>query len=172
MIRSLLTGGLLALAFTGFAKEINTDHTYGLGDASSPPATIDAARMLIGGWAGKGFGQQFEETWNAPSAGTMVGMFKVFSDQDGVSFYELMIIEEVEDSLVLKVKHFNSDFSGWEEKDDFVAMPLVEASENELHFNGLSFYRINDNRIDTYVAIKGENGAREEKLIYSRVSMP
>ena len=41
-------------------------------------------------------------------------------------FQELMALVEVEGSLELWVKHFNADFTGWEEKADFVRFRLVE----------------------------------------------
>ena len=169
MIRGLLLTALMLTAPATIAKEPNTEHTFKLGDASPAPARINDARMLIGAWAGEGFGQRFEETWNAPSAGTMVGMFKVFDEEKGISFYELMVIEEVGESLVLKVKHFNADFTGWEEKDDYVSMPLVDRNESELHFAGLSFYRQNADELHAFVALGSAQGTNEEKLVYRRV---
>ncbi len=160
---------LLGLTSVAGAKEPNTANTYRLGGATSPSATLDAAAMLVGSWSGEAFGARFEETWNPPSANTMVGMFKVFDDHNGVSFYELMIIEQVDASLVLKVKHFSADFSAWEARDEYVSMPLVDLQENELHFAGLSFYRRSDKLIDAYIAIKGAEGTKEEQLVYRRV---
>ena len=157
------------LCSQALAKQPNTEHTFKLGEAKSPTASIGAASMLVGEWQGEAFGQQFEETWNAPSAGTMVGMFKVYDPQKGVSFYELMIIAEEANSITLKVKHFNADFSGWEDKDEFVSMPLVAFSNDELHFDGLSFYRLKEDALDAYVALGSDSGTQEEKLIYRRV---
>lgn len=154
---------------TASAKETNTKHTYRLGEHASPPASLDDAAMLIGSWSGEAFGSRFEETWNPPSAGSMVGMFKVFDEKKGVSFYELMLLAEENQSLVLKVKHFSADFKGWEGVDKFVSFPLVSIEENVLHFSGLSFYKQDQNTLDAYVAIKTEEGLREEKLAYRRV---
>lgn len=154
---------------TGAQK--NTEHTFKLSaGAQSPKATIGDAAWLAGSWEGDAFGSRFEEVWNPPSANSMVGMFKVFDEEKGPVFYELMLINEVNDSLVLKVKHFSADFSAWEEKAEYVSFPLVSASEQALHFEGLSFYRVNNDTLDTYVVISQKDGSlREEKLNYSRV---
>jgi hypothetical protein len=74
------------------AAELQTEHLYRLADGEQhpeehPEATLDDANWLIGSWTGTAFGKRFEEVWNPPSAGSMVGMFKLFGD-DGVSMYE------------------------------------------------------------------------------------
>lgn len=165
---SFLLTILLAAAVAG-AAEPRTEHTWQLSDGESrPAATIDDAAMLIGAWSGTAFGQRFEETWNAPSAGTMVGMFKLFGD-DGVSFYELMLLTEEEGTLFLKVKHFNPDFSAWEDKADHVTFKLVRKADDELHFGGLSFYRRDADRIDGYIVMRNGDEVTEHPLVFERI---
>ena len=147
--------------------DVSQSKTIQLDGNTSPPANIDDVHWLVGAWTGDAFGSKFEEVWNPPSAGSMVGMFKVFDEQQGVIFYELMLIVEEEGSLNFKVKHFNADFTGWESKDDYVNFPLVKIEENAIHFGGLSFYRKNENEMTAYVAIKQKDGSiKEEKLSY------
>src|SRR5210317_214778 len=101
--RLLLLGSALALTSVAFAQTAQTEHTYKLDDAESRvPGTLDDVAWIVGSWAGEGFGGTFEETWNAASLGTMVGMFKVMGDGE-ISFYELMLLVEEEGSLALKV---------------------------------------------------------------------
>jgi len=165
---------VLFFTLTVSAAEINTEHTFKLGKEPSPPASIEDAAWLVGSWRGTAFNSQFEEVWNAPSANSMMGMFKVFTEADGVSFYELMIIVEINGSLELKVKHFSADFKGWEKQDDYVSFPLVSIQnspheKNELHFAGLSFYQNGGDNITAYVAQSKKDGTlSEEKLIYSK----
>ena len=110
---------LAACATTGSAAEPRTEHTFQLIKGEErPAATIEDAAWLVGSWTGTAFGQRFEEVWNPASAGTMVGFFKLIGD-DGVAFYELLLLSVEEGSLSLKVKHFNADFTAWEEKADF-----------------------------------------------------
>lgn len=155
-------------AGTAVAAEPRTENTWKLSDGESrPAATIEDAAMLIGSWTGTAFGQRFEETWNPPSVGTMVGMFKLIGD-DGVSFYELMLLTEEEGTLFLKVKHFNADFTAWEDKADHVTFKLVKKSPDELHFGGLSFYRRGDDRIDGYIVMRSGDQVSEQPLDFER----
>jgi hypothetical protein len=161
---------LILLLVSGYAaaQSSHTDHTFKLDDpAQHPTATLADVSWLVGSWSGEAFGDTFEEVWNPPSAGSMVGMFKLLKD-DQVGFYELMLIVEDEGSLSLKVKHFNDDFSAWEEKKDYVEFPLVGIDEDAIHFSGLSFYRVSDSELTTYLVVRNGQEAREEKLVYHR----
>ena len=146
-----------------------TDHTVQLDEKEErPPATLTDVGWMVGSWTGEAFGGEFEEVWNAPSANSMVGMFKLMDDNE-VEFYELMLIVEEEDSLSLKVKHFTADFSAWEDRDEYVTFRLAEVTENEIHFSGLSFYRRDNDTVDAFIAMRDDGGdVREEKLIFNR----
>ncbi len=150
------------------AVETHTEHTYRLLDGEAQPAaSIEAAAWLAGSWHGTAFGERFEQTWNAPSGGTMVGLFKLF-DGNQPRFYEILLLTVENDSLSLKVRHFNADFSAWEDKDEHVNFPLVSLMPNELHFSGLSFYRRNDDSIDGYLVMRTDEGIQEQHLKYER----
>jgi hypothetical protein len=159
---------LLVLSSAASAAEPRTEHTYMLAKHESrPPANLDDASWLVGNWTGSAFGKQFEEIWTAPSKGTMVGMFKLYDDA-GVDFYELMLLSIEENSLSLKVKHFSSEFVAWEEKPDFVNFKLVKLEPDALHFSGLSFYRRDENHIDSYIVIRNGEKISEHKSKYVR----
>lgn len=152
------------------AAEPRTDHTFGLAEGETrPAATLEDAAMLVGSWEGEAFGSRFEETWNPPSAGSMVGLFKLYND-DGVAFYEIMLITVEDGTLSFKVKHFAPDFTAWEEKADYVEFRLVALDEDALHFGGLSFYRQGPDAIDAYIVMRNAEGIREEKLVFRRRS--
>lgn len=132
---------LLSLPATMLAAEPQTEHIYRLADGEPhPDASLDDASWLIGSWTGTAFGKRFEEVWNPPSAGSMVGMFKLFGD-DGVSMYELMMITVEDGTLSLKIRHFNPDFTAWEDKTEDVTLRLVKKDDDALHFGMVSFYR-------------------------------
>ena len=130
-------------------------HLKTIGDAHSPPATIAELSWIQGSWQGEAFGGQTEEVWSAPSAGSMMGMFKLISEGE-ISFYELMTIVETEGSLLLRIKHFDKDMNGWEEKDTSVEFPLVENKTNVVYFDGLTFKKISTRQMNVYVNIEGE----------------
>ena len=158
----------LLLSSAAFAQSPRTEHTFKLDDPDvRPPATLEDVSWLVGSWEGEAFGSTFEEVWNPPSAGSMVGFFKVISD-DQVSFYELLLLVEEEGSLSLKVKHFNPDFSAWEEKEDYVNFPFVKVEDDALHFAGISFYSLGDNEIHAYLVMRHGDEIREEKIVYHR----
>ena len=153
---------------TAAAQSQRTEHTLKLDDPENPPAaTLADASLLVGSWTGTAFGGSLEEVWNPPSAGSMVGFFKLVHD-DEVSFYEILLLAEEEGTLNLKVKHFNADFSAWEEKEDHVTFRFIKAEENALHFSGISFYRINDDEMHAYIVMRSGDEVREEKLVYHR----
>ena len=160
----------MLLATCCFSAEPRTEHTFALGDGETPPAaTLEDAAMLVGSWEGEAFGVRFEEVWNPPSAGSMVGMFKLYGE-DGVAFYEIMLITVEDGTLTLKVKHFNPDFTAWEDKADYIEFSLVALDAEALHFGGLSFYRRGPDRMDGYIVMRNDAGIREEKLVFRRRS--
>ena len=160
----------LALSGTAFAQSSNSEHTYKLDDPGfRPAATLADVDWMVGNWLGEAFGNTFEEVWNPPSAGSMVGMFKVI-DNDSVKFYEILLMIEEEGSLSILVKHFNADFTAWEDKEDYVRFRLVKVEEDAVHFTGISFYRLNDNEMVAYLVLHNDEKRWEEKLTYQRRS--
>ena len=159
---------LVCLAQSAVAQSQRTEHTYQLDDPDArPAATLDDVAWLVGNWSGEAFGASFEEHWNPPSAGSMIGFFKLL-DGDDVSFYELLLLVEEEGSLALKVKHFNPDFSAWEEKEDYVTFRYIMSDGDAVHFSGISFYRIDEDNMVGYIVFRSGDEVREEKLVYRR----
>lgn len=152
-----------------WSAQPRTEHTFALAAGEERPrATLDDASWLVGAWEGTAFGQRFEEVWNAPSAGSMMGMFKLYEGEQ-VVMYEILTITIEEGSLSMKVKHFNEDFTAWEDKGDFVNFRLVALESDALHFGGISFYRKGPDRIEAYIVMKEKGGIKEYPLSYQRI---
>lgn len=165
---TLLLLALLSPTLTALTAEQRTGHTYTLADGEQrPAATLEDAALLVGSWTGTAFGSQFEAVWNPPSAGSMVGLFKLFDD-DGVGFYEILMMSVEDGTLSLKVKHFSADFVAWEDKPDFVNFRLVKKEADALHFGGISFYRRGDDAIDAYIVMRNGDELTEHHLVYAR----
>ena len=47
---------------------------------------------------------------------------------------------------------------------------LARAEDAAVHFSGLSFYRINDDEMHSYLTFRDGDSVREEKLVYRRVA--
>jgi hypothetical protein len=164
----LATLALLFLGQVALAQSQRTEHTFKLDDTENrPAATLDDVAWLVGNWSGEAFGNTFEEGWNPPSAGSMIGFFKLM-DGEEVVFYELLLLVEEEGSLSLKVKHFSADFTAWEDKTDYVDFRFVKSEENAVHFSGISFYRVDDDTMHGYIVFRNGDDVREEKLVYRR----
>ena len=142
-----------------------------LGDRPSPPATLEAVGWLAGRWEGEGLGGYNEEVWSRPRAGVMMGMYRHIKE-GRPAFYEFLMVVEQNGTLVLKLKHFNPDFSGWEEKDKTVDFRLVEAEERAVHFDGLSFVRDGEDGLLIYLLLTNRKTgqAREEEFKMRRVA--
>jgi hypothetical protein len=145
-------------------QEKMTEHTLKLGTGTkSPPATMSDVDWLAGHWVGPALGGEAEEIWSPPKAGTMMGMYRLVRD-GRVVFYELLTLVQEGGSLVLRLKHFNPDLTGWEEKQETVDFRLVGVGEGVVQFEGMSFHREGDGRLTVYLAIEGKDGALHEEV--------
>ena len=159
---------IAATASVAFGQSRRTEHVLKLDDPSHPPAaSIEDMAWLAGSWHGEGLGGTVEEVWSRPSAGAMMGMFKHIQEGEP-TFYELELIVEEKESLVLKLKHFNADLTGWEDKQEFVSFPLVRMAEDASYFDGLTYRRLENDTLEVYVVIGDGDEVREEGFVFHR----
>lgn len=131
-------------------------------------AKLDNIAWISGTWHGEAFGGQVEEIWSEPSGGSMMATFKLVVEGQ-VGFYEIEIIREVGNTLLLQLKHFKSNLKGWETKDETVDFPLKYITKNKAVFEGMTFERIGDTKMNVYVDVKNDAGEVEElKFEYTR----
>lgn len=76
-------------------------------------------------------------------------------------FYEFFAIVEREGSLALRLKHFNADLTGWEEKDVVREFPLTAVSPGKWEFSGITYERAGKGRMTVTVLIRNQDGAQE-----------
>lgn len=113
---------------------------------------------IAGNWKGEAFGGIAEENWSMPSGDSMMATFKLVADGK-VQFYEIETISEVNNTLLLRLKHFNNDLKGWEEKDDTVDFPLIRVTPERVIFEGMTFEKVDENTMNIYVDIHQKDGA-------------
>jgi len=121
------------------AREANPETRIGEAGFSSPAATLEQMDWLVGQWIGDGIGgAPAMESWLPPTGNTMVGTFVQLSDRGAIQFTEHLYLMEEDGSLVLRLKHFNADLTGWEEKDDMVTFRLVDIEPCAAYFHALT----------------------------------
>ncbi len=133
---------------------------------TSPPAKIEDLSWLAGHWKGSGLGGQSEELISAPHDGAMMGAFRQTKPDGSVFFYEFYLFAKQDETVVLKIKHFNPDLTGWEEKNDYLTFPLVAVEENAVYFDGLTFKMTGPDEMRAAVNVN-DQGAME--FVYQRV---
>lgn len=135
------------------------------GSAPPPAASIDDVAWLTGRWSGEGLGSVAEETWLPPAGDAMAGVFRL-ADEDGVQFYEIVTVREVEGSLLLQLKHFGPDLVGWEESDETVDFPLVAKAHDTLWFDGLTMKRVSSDEMHIWVALEREGDSEAQEALF------
>ena len=127
-------------------------------------ATLADLDWLVGHWAGTGIGGNAAgESFSWAGEAQMVGHFWQLDDQGGVQFYELITVTPDGDSLIMRLKHFAADLTGWEEKpgDTALEFPLRERSDTRWVFGPVTFTRSEPDRLDVQVLMRpGKDGTQ------------
>ena len=134
-------------------------------DQSVGEGSLDQLSWLEGYWQGSGFGGICDEVWMPAMDNTMSGIFR-YSKNDTLKFKEYLVIEEVDSSLVLKLKHFNRDLSPWEEKDEWTIFRLVKIEGQTAWFSGLTYHRDED-KLTIKLALNSGGETRIEEFVFT-----
>ena len=167
-LMSLLIVGLFSTP--AFPQDRLTEHTVKLSPGKkSSPATITDMAWLSGHWTGNALGGVSEEIWSEPRNGVMMGMYRLVRDGKPV-FYEFLTLLEEQGSLMIRLKHFNPDLTGWEEKNKTVDFAFVQKTDGVMHFDGMAFRPEGSSSLTVFLAIRQKDGSvREETFRYTRV---
>lgn len=163
-MKYLLTvaASLIIFVIPNYPQVKNTENTLKLGEGSSEKATIADAAWLAGSWRGTGLGGFSDETWSQPEGGVMIGTYRLIKEGKPV-FYEMMWLLETEGTIILRLKHFNPDLTGWEEKDKSVDFKFVKKDGKRLYFSGLTFERASRDELNIYLALRQRDGSLKEE---------
>lgn len=145
----LIFGGLLACTFLTLTP---------FSIAQEKSVRIDDFAFLQGLWTGTGFGGVSEEMWMPASDGSMFGIFKQ-SSAAGITFTEFMEITQVAGEFVLRLKHFNPDFTGWEEKEENVTFRLQSVAPNQASFDGLIYTLVDATHLRIELRLRQADGS-------------
>lgn len=156
-MRLVLAALALGLAVPAGAQETRV----GEDGFESPPATLADMGWLVGQWQGTGIGgATATESWLPPTGTTMVGTFIQQTDEGAIRFTEHMYLMEEQGSLVLRLKHFNADLTGWEDKDGVVTFRLLALEPCAAYFHALTLRCTNPDVPDEglFVAVRMRSG--------------
>ena len=157
-MRQIFRAGVVFVCSATFAVTVEPQH-----------ANINMLNWLAGSWKGEAFGGTAEEIWSHPVGGTTMGMFRLI-DKGTVTFSEFEEIVEQDNLLIFKVKHFTPAFVGWEEKEKSVDFKLLSATENEIHFDGLTLIKIDEKTCKCIIKIsdKATGKTKDVEILYHR----
>ncbi len=129
---------------------------------------IQKFAWLEGSWDGGGLGGDCSEVWSSVAGDSIIGSFRFVADGK-VQFTEHFQLKKSGNSVVLELKHFDDKLVGWEDKDNHVTFRFAKRNANSFCFDGLTYRRIDDDHMDAFVVISGENEeVKEEKFSFER----
>ena len=156
------------ISFAGYSQQSYSKTLQLSENTTSPEASLNDVSWIRGHWKGEAFGGITEEIWSPPLGDSMMFVFRLISDNK-VQFYEIGGIRQVDETLLMQLKHFHGDFKGWEEKDKTLDFKLVKIEDDNVYFEGLTFEKISDNEMNVYVVIEEKKGKHQEmKFNYKR----
>ncbi len=134
-------------------------------DHVPPEASISDMAWLAGQWRGTGIENATAyESWLPANGGTMVGTFVQENAEGGIMFTEHLYLMEEEGSLVLRLKHFTADLTGWEEKDDTTSFRLVAMEPGAAFFHGLTLRKDGEDGLVAAVRMRKKDGSSSELI--------
>lgn len=160
-LRIAVLGLLFFINLPGQSQEKSENTLKFLANAVSPNATLQQVAWIQGHWHGEAFGGLTEEIWSPPNGDSMMFVFRLLVDNK-VQFYEIGGIRQIGETLLLQLKHFNGDFTGWEEKDETVDFKLVKIDSTKVYFDQFTFEKISDQEMNVYVVISEKEGLEKE----------
>jgi hypothetical protein len=126
--------------------------------AQTRAATIDDAAWLAGRWVGEGFG------------GQMIGHFRHWRDGQP-HVYEFMVMDVVEGGVRMRLKHFNPDYTAWEDRETWTTFEPVSVSSDAIIFDGLAIRRESEDRIAMTIRIRDGGTVNEHILRFQRAPL-
>jgi hypothetical protein len=148
---------------------MNTYPTQGL-----TGLTPENLTWLSGNWKGHRGQDQIEEQWSGLAGGTLMAMFRWLQGEQ-IWFYEFITIEQADQHVLLRIKHFYPGLQGWEEKDKATEFLLVQLQNREAVFFQINkpgpwmVYRLEaEDRLVTYFTEGNEPVKPEEIFTFWR----
>lgn len=105
-------------------------------DPAQPRAlgALSKLAFLQGTWTGLMHGDPVEETWSAPVADGIMGMFR-WQAEGKTTMWEMLAITVQDDKPVLRLRHFDAKFEPWKgECESIVPLPASTVEDAKVVF--------------------------------------
>lgn len=160
--RLIAIGLCIAAGVAGASDRWRTDNIQNADARDYIAVPAESFNFLSGAWVGEGLGGVAEYSISPVSAGTISLVFKHSLDNAPV-FYEFIVIGEFDGRTALRLKHFNPDMSGWEERDKWMEFPLLElVPDKAAYFDGLTYRIDDDGSLNAFVIARNRDGVERE----------
>lgn len=128
--------------------------------------TIRSVTWLVGSWQGEGIqGAPAVEVYSPAADGQLVGHFRQLNPDGSVMFYELITIAVRDGTLFYRLKHFNPDLTGWEEKTETREFALTYAGNDRWVSPALEIERQSRDRMR--VTVRADDNGRSQSLVFN-----
>ncbi|KRP10257.1 MAG: hypothetical protein ABR95_06860 [Sphingobacteriales bacterium BACL12 MAG-120813-bin55] len=162
MKSSLLCMLLLTCAIT----ELPAQHILTLMEGQrSPEAQPQDFAWLEGSWSAEIWDGTADEVWLPLAAEMMMGTFRFYTEGT-IRFLELFTIRQEGNSVLLQVKHFNPDLTGWEDSNSSENFPLVYMEPHRAYFDGITYILRDPQTLDVYVLLNNEENDTPEEAVF------
>lgn len=134
-------------------------------------ADIKDLSFMAGTWTQHHEWGDMEEFWGPPMGNNMICSYRCVKDGK-VLFYEFVVIEQVDSTPVMILRHFKPGSIGWEEKDKPEHYPLVALDRDKAVFASpgvrLTYHRMDPDHMDILLEEKKDTSI----FHYSRLHNP
>jgi hypothetical protein len=161
MWRSAVLSAILSYAC--MSQALANETRTALSGQPRPVAEVGELSWLAGSWSGEGIAGPAREVYSPPTGGVIVGHF-IQQRKEDIWFYELIAIRPDGTSISYCLRHFNSDLTAWEEKNEVRCFPLIARERDAWYFDGLTVRRESDDAM--VVAVRVATGATTKEYVF------
>ena len=176
-IRTLSRIVLPAVLCTVLAASPSFAQDAAIGTAPAAKATIQQVAFIAGQWAGTLGDRHIEQHWMTPVGTSMVAAYRNVQGTEP-KLYELLVIEQEGEGLMLRIKHFNpgQGLAGRQPQGESVNHRLVKVDGQTAVFEGtgenparVTFTRKGPDALDIVVARARDGKITETVFPYKQV---
>ena len=142
--------------------------SFSASQPESPRVSLSDLAWLEGCWEGEGLGGKVSLCWLRSADSRLTGVFQL-EQKDGLKFVELIMISEIDGVVASRLKHFNPDFSPWEDANENIEFPVIETGNGFALLEGKEYRLVNTDELHIRVLLGLPTGENTwETFVYRR----